>query len=162
LRLAFIPLIGFAYVLAEIAALILVGDQIGVLPTLGLILLTSFVGVLLMRSQGLATFNRIRMESAQGRVPGRELVHGFMILFAGLLLLLPGFLTDVFGLLLFLPPVREAVWRFLRSRMTIVTSREGFSMRTGRPRQGVVDLDEGEFRRTSEPDTPDERLIRRD
>lgn len=141
-----IPLLVLGYVMLEIAVFIVVGDAIGVLPTLGLVLLSGVVGSILVRVQGLGVFNRIRAESAAGHVPGRELVHGFMILLAGFLLILPGFMTDVLGLLLFIPPVRERVWQFLRSRVNVVSV--GGFRRASANRGSVVDLDEEDYRRT--------------
>lgn len=155
----FLPLALIAWPLAEIALFILVGRAIGVLPTLGLILLSGLAGTVLMRAQGLAVFNRIRSESAGGRVPGRELVHGFMILLAGILLLLPGFFTDFLGLLLFVPPVREAVWRFLKTRLSIITTVNGGQRPAGTGR--IVDLDQHDFHRTRQ-DAPFDRRLDQD
>ena len=155
-RLSIIPLIFLGYILLEIAVFILVGDAIGVLPTLGLILLSGVVGVGLMRVQGFGVIARMRSEQASGRVPGREVLHGFMILLAGILLLLPGFVTDVFGLLLFIPAVRNGVWNLIKNRLTVVTSVRGFGGRRGpadRAGNRVVDLDDAEFHRT-EPRSP--------
>lgn len=167
MRLSFIPLLILGYIMLEIAGFILVGDMIGVLPTLGLILLSGLVGTMLMRAQGLAVFRRIQQESASGKVPGRDLVHAFMILLAGILLLLPGFLTDIIGLTFFIPPVRDAVWNFLKSRMTIVTNVSGFGPRGSAPRgRGpVVDLDDDDFHRTGgkpSADSPWNRQIDRE
>lgn len=158
MRLSLIPIFVLGYLMLEIAGFILVGDALGVLPTLGLILLSGVVGAVLMRAQGLAVFNRVRLEAASGRVPGRELVHGFMILLAGILLLLPGFFTDAFGLLLFLPPVREAVWRFLKNRLTIITSFSGPRRPAGPGR--IVDLDRDDFHRTQSESPAERRLDR--
>jgi UPF0716 protein FxsA len=146
LRLSLIPLLILGYVLLEIAVFILVGDAIGLLPTLGLILLSGVVGVMLMRVQGLGVLARMRSEQAAGRVPGRELLHGFMILLAGILLLLPGFVTDLLGLLLFIPPVRNAAWNLIKTRISVVTNAKGFRARY--PAHGqVLDLDDDQFRR---------------
>ncbi len=156
MRLSIFPLLFLAYLLAEIAAFILVGDAIGVLPTLGLILLSGVVGVVLMRHQGFGVISRLRSEQSAGRVPGREILHGFMILLAGVLLLLPGFLTDIVGLLLFIPAVRDGAWNIIRDKITIVTNRRGFASGFGTrsPRDRVVDLDDDEFSRTDRPEPP--------
>ncbi|WP_312794700.1 FxsA family protein [Tianweitania sp.] len=148
-RLSIIPLIFLGYILLEIAVFILVGDAIGVLPTLGLILLSGVVGVGLMRVQGFGVIARMRSEQAAGRVPGREVLHGFMILLAGILLLLPGFVTDVLGLLLFIPAVRDGAWNLIKSRLTVVTNVRGFRGRRA-PADRVVDLDDAEFHRTDQ------------
>jgi len=151
LRLSLFPLLFLGYLLLEIAGFILVGDAIGVLPTLGLILLSGFVGIVLMRVQGFGVLTSIRGEQAAGRVPGRQVLHGFMILLAGTLLLLPGFVTDVLGLLLFLPPVRNAAWNLIKSRITILNKATVFR-RQPAARGGVVDLDDRDFHRTDTPE----------
>lgn len=142
----------------EIAGFIVVGSWIGVLPTIGLVLLAIFAGVLLLRAQGSGAVNRIRAAAASGAVPGRDLAHGAMIMLAGILLILPGFITDIAGLLLFVPPVRDLVWRLIGSRVTIFTSfgRSGSSAsgRSGR----TIDLGEDEYSRGGSPDSPWRRI----
>lgn len=142
----------------EIAAFVVVGSHIGVLPTIGLVILTTIVGAILLRVQGFGVVSRIRAEMDAGRVPGRELTHGVMIMIAGLLLIVPGFITDTVGLLLFIPPIRDAAWNFLKGRITVVTSfggARGFGF--GGPRRDggpTIDLDEDEYSRTSDPNSP--------
>lgn len=94
----------------EIAVFIEVGGWIGLWPTLGLVVLTAVVGSIELRAQGLATINKLRQQLDQGELPAQTLFDGVCLLFAGALLLTPGFVTDVLGLALFLPPFR----RFLR------------------------------------------------
>lgn len=133
----------------EIAGFIVVGREIGVLPTLALIMLTSLAGIVLLRIQGFGILRRLNDEARSGRDPARDMIHGVMVVIAGLLLLLPGFITDAFGLLLFLPPVRDFVWRHFRQNITVYTS-SAASFRTAggnRDRSPVVDLDEDEFER---------------
>ena len=91
------------------------------------------------------------------RVPGRELVHGVMILVAGVLLLTPGFVTDSLGFLLFVPGIRDLVWRFAKDRVVVQTMSSGFgnTTRPGEPgRDGIVDLDEDEFQRNPDASSP--------
>lgn len=133
---------------AEIATFIVVGGWIGVIPTILLVFATAIAGAALMRHQGLGTITRLQAEMDAGRVPGETLGDGAMILSGGILLLVPGFLTDLLGLLLFLPPVRHLVWRLLsrRMRVTVVGGRGG-------PRPGrVVDLEPDAYRRTEPGD----------
>ncbi len=93
--------------LLEIAVFIQVGGLIGLWPTLALVILTAAIGSWQLRAQGLATLSRARGQMDAGRLPARELFDGLCLLFAGALLLTPGFVTDAFGLLLFLPAFRE-------------------------------------------------------
>lgn len=116
-----VPLVLLGLPIAEIAVFIVVGRHIGLLATLGLILLTAVIGSVLLRIQGFGLLARIRSETRAGRVPGRELVHGVMIMIAGILLVIPGFITDTLGILLFIPAVREAGWRLLKDRIVVVT-----------------------------------------
>lgn len=143
--------------LAEIAAFVAVGSRIGVLATIGLVLATSALGLVLLRAQGLGTLRRIRAVAEAGDVPDRELVHGLMILLAGLLLIPPGFLTDIAGLLLFVPFLRELGWRLVRGHILVVAP-VGRPARAGGPGR-VVDLDESEYsRRADEEDAERRRL----
>ena len=117
MRFPVIPLFLLALPFLEIAGFVIVGRQIGVLPTLGLVVASGMLGAILLRIQGFGVMTRIRKELDAGRDPSRELANGVMILLAGVLLLIPGFVTDIIGLLLFLPPVRELAWRFLKGRV---------------------------------------------
>lgn len=107
--------------LIEIALFIQVGGLIGLWPTLGIVLLTAVAGSVLLRSQGLATLNRLRASLDGMHDPSEPLAHGAMILFGGALLLTPGFFTDLVGLALMVPAVRVTAFRWIRARMTIVT-----------------------------------------
>lgn len=104
----------------ELFVILQVGSAIGALNTIGLLILVSALGASLVKREGLAVLRRAEERVRAGAVPGRELVDGVLILFAGALLLTPGFLTDVGGILLLLPPVRTALRgatiQFLRRR----------------------------------------------
>jgi UPF0716 protein FxsA len=95
--------------IAEIYVIIQVGQAIGILPTLALLILDGFVGAALARSQGRAAWERFNRALAEGRVPARETFDGAMIIFGGALLLTPGFITDVVGFCLLIPPTRALV-----------------------------------------------------
>ncbi len=118
--LAFIPLALLIVPVVEIAAFIVIGDAIGLWPTLLMILVTAVLGTILLRRQGLALFAQMRREMDAGRVPARELADAAMLLAAGILLLTPGFVTDAIGFALFLPPVRAAIRTFVASRVRVV------------------------------------------
>jgi UPF0716 protein FxsA len=102
--------------IAELYVLLQIGQQIGVLPTIALLILASVLGASLMRAQGRATWLRFSTALAEGRMPGREVVDGALVLFGGALLLTPGFLTDVLGLILLVPPTRALVRTLLLKR----------------------------------------------
>ena len=150
-----LPLILIALPLIEIAGFALVGSLIGVLPTVALAIATTVLGAVLLRIQGFGALMRIRATLEAGGTPGRDVVHGLMIALAGLLLVVPGFFTDALGLVLFLPPVRELVWRFLKARVVVVgtAGRPGHGFRREGPR--TIDLDADDFaRREDAPPRP--------
>lgn len=154
-----VPLVLLGLPIAEIAVFIVVGQYIGLWPTLGMILLTAVIGSMLLRIQGFGLLARIKEETGEGRVPGRELVHGVMIMLAGILLLTPGFITDVLGILLFIPPIRDAGWRLLKDRIVVVTPFGGprgpGAAREPRNRgTPVIDLGSEDFRRDPDSDSP--------
>jgi UPF0716 protein FxsA len=154
--LSFILLFILALPIVEIAVFVVVGSKIGVLWTIALVILSGVVGSLLLRVQGFGALNRIRAELDAGRDPGRELAHGAMIMLAAVLLLIPGFVTDVIGLLLFVPPVRDAAWRFLRQRVVVAGSfSSGFGgFRNRKPDDKTIDLDAQDYSRTPDPKSP--------
>ncbi|MCQ8782326.1 FxsA family protein [Mangrovibrevibacter kandeliae] len=155
-----IPFLLLVVPILEITVFILVGQWIGLGWTLALVVLSAVSGTILLRRQGFSTLARIRAETQAGRLPGRDLVHGMMIMVAGVLLLTPGFVTDAVGLLLFVPQVRERAWAFLRDRVTVVVAGQAAGARPtphpGRPAHGpdVVDLSDEEFRRRSPDGSP--------
>jgi len=101
---------------AELYVLLQVGHAIGVFNTLGLLILVSVVGAWLSKQAGLGVLRRMQAALNAGRVPGSELVDGFLVLLAGGLMITPGFLTDIVAIFLLLPPVRAGVRRELRRR----------------------------------------------
>jgi UPF0716 protein FxsA len=101
---------------AEIYVLLQVGHAIGVLNTLALLILVSMVGAWLAKREGLGVIRRMQDALNAGRVPGAELVDGFLILLAAALMITPGFLTDIVAIFLLLPPVRAVVRHTLRRR----------------------------------------------
>ena len=99
--------------LVELFLIIQVGQVIGAWWTIAILLADSILGSLILRSQGRAAWRRFNAVMGEGRVPHREILDGVMIILGGALLLTPGFLTDVFGLLLLAPPSRAAIRRVL-------------------------------------------------
>ena len=104
--------------IAELYVIIQVGGLIGIWPTLGLLLLDAVGGSLLLRHEGRGAWRRFNEALAPRRFPGVEVVDGVLIVIGGTLLVTPGFITDVFGLLFLIPPTRALARRLLR-RLTI-------------------------------------------
>lgn len=103
--------------LVEMAILIWTGERIGLLPTLGIVILTGIAGAALVKRQGLAVWAAARTRLADGALPTRELAHGAMLLVSGAFLLTPGFITDLTGFALLIPAAREWLRRGLGSRL---------------------------------------------
>lgn len=103
----------------EVAVLVAVGDLIGVLPTIGLLILASVVGAWLLRREGTRTLRAFSEAVRTRRPPHREVADGVLIATAGALIVVPGFVSDVLALLLLLPPTRALV----RGRMFRSASR---------------------------------------
>ena len=102
---------------AELYVIIQIGQAIGALPTIAILVIDSLVGAWLVKREGLAVLRRAQAQIQRGVVPGTELVDGVLILFAGALMLTPGFLTDILATFLLIPPVRVVVRRMLGSQL---------------------------------------------
>ncbi len=102
---------------AELAIFISLGEKIGLFATLGIIILTAFIGAYLTKSQGLKALNNYQQALAQGKLPHEEVMDGLMILIAGAVLLTPGFLTDAIGFSLLIPPFRKVVKAIIKDRL---------------------------------------------
>ncbi|HEX2154947.1 MAG TPA: FxsA family protein [Acidimicrobiia bacterium] len=103
--------------LLEMALLIWVGRQIGVGATLLIIVLTGVAGATMVKRQGLATWRSAQSRLAQGRFPSDEIIHGAMLLAAGIMLMTPGFLSDLTGLILLVPSARNWLRRRFGDRL---------------------------------------------
>lgn len=103
---------------AEIAAFIQIGERLGLGPTLAGAALAALAGVLVLRHQSLATLRQVRDSLDAGRLPVAELFDGACRLAAGVLLVIPGFVTDALALMLFLPPVRHGLRAWIARRLT--------------------------------------------
>ena len=125
--------------LIEIGLFIQVGDTIGLWPTLFIVLLTAIVGTALVRSQGAQVLSALQGSFQAMKDPTEPLAHGAMILFAGALLLTPGFFTDAFGFLLLFPPFRQLITNMIRSSLTSANVK--FSTRQTGSDDTVIDAD---------------------
>ena len=113
----------------ELYVLIEAGRQIGVGATIGMIFLTGIAGAYLARSQGFNLINRIQTDLNQGRIPAEEIMDGAMILAGGLLLLTPGFCTDLFGFCLLTPVTRNFVKIWLKKWLDLKIQRGEINFR---------------------------------
>jgi len=129
--------------LIEIALFIVIGQAIGLLPTLLGIVLTGLIGALVLRWQGLATLREMQIRLQRGEMPARQIGDAMLIGFAGLLLLLPGYFTDLIGLLLLVPWTRELIYRLLARNLKVVEVTTSYR-RAGDPE--LIDLDDGDYR----------------
>ena len=153
MRVSLIPLFLLLLPLLEIAGFVIVGREVGALATVALVILSSLAGMLLLRHQGFGVMARVRAEMDAGRDPSRQLAHGAMIVLAAILLIIPGFITDIFALLLLLPPVRDFAWSRLKGRIVMATNfGGGFSARR---RDKVIDLEDTDYSREDYPSRPD-------
>ena len=114
----------------ELAILIRIGTLLGFWATMGIVLVTGAAGAVLARSQGTRVLRDIQAELAAGRAPTEHLVDGFLILIGGIVLLTPGLLTDIAGLLLLFPPTRRGLKRGLRRRFEGMVSSSQVSLVT--------------------------------
>lgn len=175
MRFSLIPFVLLVVPLMEIAAFVLIGGQIGVWATLAMVVVTAIIGSFLLRWQGVSLLRRIQSEMAAQRLPAKDLVRGAMLVVAGILLLTPGFVTDAIGFLLFVPPIQDAIWSFLKTRIKLVGpgmhdgANGASTQHTARPSQGqatkgpssgqsrsgerIVDLDPDDYR-DNNPDSP--------
>lgn len=129
----------FILLALDLVSLILVGRYFGVLSVLGLLLLNSVVGVLLIRREGMDTFRRLRRKFLAGELPALEALEGVVVLLAGVLFFVPGFVSDALALLLLVPPLRRRLLLRLLPRWLRPSARTA-------PRRGPVTLS-GEYRR---------------
>lgn len=161
MRFSLIPVAVLLMPILEIAGFIVVGKTIGLWLTLALLLLTSFIGLIILRSGGLGMVRNLQAASRTTAPPAKELVSGAMRVVAGILLFLPGFITDIIGLLLLVPAFRRLMWAYFGTRFVVAGSFQNASgpqdFHQG-PRNAasakVVDLDDDDFHRDGSEASP--------
>jgi len=110
----------FLLPLLEIAGFIIVGDWLGVFPTLLLIIITTIAGLVILRTQGFMILIQVQRRMQAGEHPAVDVFGGALLMLGGLLLVLPGFITDIVGLLLLIPRIRSLVLSLLIRKGTVV------------------------------------------
>lgn len=145
--------------LIEIALFVQIGGLIGLWWTLAIVIFTAVLGTSMIRTQGAIAMVNLRSSFNELRDPTEPLAHGALILIAGMLLLTPGFFTDSVGFLLLIPPVRQAVYSYFRSRVTVegfsTTGTAQHSQRSNANSDGTIL--EGEYTEVENPDEPPRR-----
>ncbi len=148
---------------AEIYVMIKVGSEIGAWPTVFLIIITALLGLLLIKSQGLATLQRVQASLVRGEPPAVAVIEGVILAFGGVLLFIPGFLTDALALVTLAPPIRRGIanWLIGRSKGRMSTGpRRGPDPKPGaRSPPATGDIIEGEVIHEERP-RQDTRLNR--
>lgn len=109
----------------EISVLMQVGELLGMWPTIGIVILSAWIGAKYVRQQGIATLQSVQEKMAQGEIPSSEIVTGLMLLVAGVLLVTPGFVTDIFGLSLLVPTIRQGIASFVQKHLKVNTHAAG-------------------------------------
>lgn len=145
-----VVLIFLSVPLIEIALFVLIGQAIGLWATLLGVLVAAVAGALVLRVQGMALLNEIRETMGRGTLPARALADAMLVAIAGVLLLTPGYFTDLLGILLLIPPVRSGIYALLKRRMRVVsTAYTGYGLQTEQRLQdsGTIDLDDEDWRR---------------
>jgi UPF0716 protein FxsA len=132
---------------AEISLLIRVGSSIGLLNTIVFVIFTAVLGAYLVRQQGFATIAKLQEETNAGRVPALQIAEGVALLFAGAVLMTPGFITDALGFALLVPPVRQALiaWAATNVFKGSVTAGYSTSHTSANPHQPKGNVIEGEY-----------------
>jgi UPF0716 protein FxsA len=127
----------------EIALFVEIGRAVGLVPTLGGIIVIAIIGTLVIRHQGLALLAEIRTSINRSQLPARALADAMLVTIAGVLMVVPGYFTDCLGLLLLIPPLRAALYWFLARRLGLTPTTGGGAPPTG-PR--LIELEVDEFR----------------
>ncbi|UOG91185.1 MAG: FxsA family protein [Candidatus Thiothrix sulfatifontis] len=131
----------------ELWLLIKVGSAIGALATILLLILSGFLGMYLLRHQGLSTLAKFQRDVQAGQRPAKSLLEGMMMLLGGLLFIIPGFFTDIIGLILLLPPTRYLLVKFLLKNGVVSV---GGYQPTSAPRSSGADIEGEVIRRTDD------------
>jgi UPF0716 protein FxsA len=141
---------------AELYVILKVGDSIGVWWTVLLLAADSLIGAMLLRNQGRAVWRRFNAAMSEGRLPHREVMDGVLVVFGGAFLITPGFITDVIGVLLLLPPSRAVIRRILARRLSRRAAEGVAGGRASRGPRRTHDVDGS----ATEYDSPPGRLER--
>lgn len=135
----------------ELALLLHVGALIGLWPTVSLVMLSAIIGVSVVRRQGLSTLLQVQQKLARQEIPGREILEGMLLATSGLLLLVPGFITDFIGMFFLFPWFRQILVRYMVHRIQIKVMKEKAAGSDNSHNKG--ETFEGKFHQTTEDET---------
>ncbi len=166
------PILLFAFIavpIIEIALFIQVGGILGFWPTMALVLITAFAGASLVRSQGIMTLMSVQQRVQRGELPAQQILEGVLLAVAGVLLLTPGFMTDLMGMVVLLPAPRAKLAQYIMTKIVVQSHfQSGFHSRyeefhsrdpygdNSAPRSG--NTFDGEFERKDDDDDPHHHL----
>ena len=153
----FLLLCFIAVPLAEIALLIKIGENIGLLWTIALVIVTAVIGTALLRMQGLSVLTKAQTAMQESRVPVDSVIDGVCLIVAGAFLLTPGLITDTVGFLLFMPAVRRGLarWILVRIMTKVDVNVSVFRSAARNPERPSDDrVIDAEFERVNEPSSP--------
>ncbi|MCM3045114.1 FxsA family protein [Bacillus altitudinis] len=112
----------------EISLFLISSNIIGILPTMLVIVLTSALGAYFARKQGIEAFQKVQRDLQYGKMPGATIVDGFCILIGGLLLLIPGFLSDLIGAVLLIPMTRKRIKPLFERLLRNMSNRKRYTI----------------------------------
>lgn len=144
----FIAILILLLPLIEIAGFVIVGRQIGLLATLLLVIASAVIGMAILRRQGFQALSKLRQQNLPRDLPAEKFFDTAMVLLAGLLLIVPGFFTDIIAILVLVPFVRTFIARRLAARAVVVNFEASADPRGSRPQQPrTIDLDTDDYNR---------------
>jgi UPF0716 protein FxsA len=149
-----IVLLALAYVVAELFTIVKVAEAVGPLDAIALLIVASMLGAALAKRQGIHVLRRLQTTVNEGRVPSAEIVDGFLVLVAAALMILPGFLSDGFALLLLFPPIRVLARRAILRRIRETGRFVGVIPGTSRRVPGRADMEIWDVEGWEEPPGP--------
>ena len=129
--------------IAELMAFSILGSALGVVPAILVILITGMIGAGLAKQGGFECWRRINQALRQGKDPSRDMIHGLLIFVAGIALIIPGFITDIIGLLLLVPEIRDILAGHLAKRWHVhaIPSQEMPRQEEREEEPGVIDVE---------------------